>query len=99
MKKTIASLILVTFAVTLLSVAPPQEPADNKTLWKQYEEALKKGLPKTAITHLEPIIVRALKDKDYAEAIKAIGGELISVHVIARPHGDVGTVLPKPAKQ
>ena len=34
-----------------------------------------------------------------AEAIKAIGGELVSVHVIARPHGDVGTVLPKPAKQ
>ena len=34
-----------------------------------------------------------------AEAIKAIGGELISVHVIARPHSDVDTVLPKPAKK
>ena len=34
-----------------------------------------------------------------AEAIKAIGGELISVHVIARPHSDVGTILPKAAKK
>jgi len=33
-----------------------------------------------------------------AEAIKAIG-ELISVHVIARPHSDVGTILPKAAKK
>ena len=34
-----------------------------------------------------------------AEAIKAINGELISVHVIARPHSDVGTILPKAAKK
>jgi len=34
-----------------------------------------------------------------AEAVKAIGGELISVHVIARPHSDVGTILPKVAKK
>ncbi len=29
-----------------------------------------------------------------AEAIKSIGGDLVSVHVIARPHNDVDTVLP-----
>jgi len=29
-----------------------------------------------------------------AEAIKAINGELVSVHVIARPHGEIATVLP-----
>jgi ethanolamine utilization protein EutM len=29
-----------------------------------------------------------------AEAIKAINGDLVSVHVIARPHADVSTVLP-----
>jgi ethanolamine utilization protein EutM len=34
-----------------------------------------------------------------AEAIKAIGGELIGVHVIARPHSDVGTILPKTTKK
>lgn len=32
-----------------------------------------------------------------AEAVKAVGGELVSVHVIARPHSDVNTVLPKKA--
>ncbi len=30
-----------------------------------------------------------------AAAIKAIGGELASVHVIARPHADTDIVLPK----
>jgi ethanolamine utilization protein EutM len=30
-----------------------------------------------------------------AQAIKAIKGELVSVHVIARPHADVEAVLPK----
>ena len=30
-----------------------------------------------------------------AQAAKAIGGEVVSVHVIARPHNDVDTVLPK----
>ncbi len=30
-----------------------------------------------------------------AEAIKAIGGELVSVHVIARPHADTDVVLPR----
>jgi ethanolamine utilization protein EutM len=30
-----------------------------------------------------------------AEAVKSIGGEVVSVHVIARPHADVNNVLPK----
>jgi ethanolamine utilization protein EutM len=30
-----------------------------------------------------------------AQAIKSIKGEVISVHVIARPHSDVEAVLPK----
>ena len=30
-----------------------------------------------------------------AAAAKAIGGEVVSVHVIPRPHDDLGTVLPK----
>ncbi|MGO8926351.1 MAG: alpha-2-macroglobulin family protein [Limisphaerales bacterium] len=44
--------------------------------WQQVEEAVKKGLPKTAITNLEPIIQGALKDKAYAEAVKAIGQKI-----------------------
>jgi len=30
-----------------------------------------------------------------ASAAKAIGGEIVSVHVIPRPHDDLGTLLPK----
>src|SRR5512142_1991499 len=41
--------------------------------WKKVQEAISQGLPKTAITNLEPIIQGALKDKAYAEAVKAIG--------------------------
>jgi len=32
-----------------------------------------------------------------AAAAKAIGGEVFSVHVIARPHNDVDQVLPRKA--
>ena len=33
-----------------------------------------------------------------AAAIKAIDGDLVSVHVIARPHSDIGIVLPTKSK-
>ena len=44
--------------------------------WKTVEEAIQKGLPKTAITNLEPIIAGTMKDKAYAEAVKAIGQKI-----------------------
>ncbi|MDH3719374.1 MAG: MG2 domain-containing protein, partial [Planctomycetota bacterium] len=37
---------------------------------------MKKGLPKTAIEKLEPIIEGAIQDKKYAEAVKAIGKKI-----------------------
>ncbi len=37
---------------------------------------MKKGLPKTAIEKLEPIVEAAIEDKAYAEAIKAIGQKI-----------------------
>ena len=40
--------------------------------WKKVDEAMNKGLPKTAIEALGPIIDSALQDKAYAEAVKAI---------------------------
>jgi hypothetical protein len=49
-------------------------PRDD--LWRQVNDAVAKGLPKTAITNLEPIITGALKDKAYAEAIKAIAKKI-----------------------
>src|SRR5258708_27218590 len=43
---------------------------------KLVEKAVQQGLPRTAITNLEPIIAGALKDKAYPEAVKAIGEEI-----------------------
>lgn len=68
-------------AVAVLTVAlaaAPQTPGTDMTQdpdaqWKEVNDAMKKGLPKTAIEKLGPIIERATADKRYAEAVKAIG--------------------------
>ena len=46
--------------------------ASRESQWKQVNDAIAKGLPRTAITNLEPIIRGALRDRAYAEAVKAI---------------------------
>jgi ethanolamine utilization protein EutM len=48
----------------------------------------------TAIVVGDVAAVKAAVDAG-AQAIKAIKGEVVSVHVIARPHADVEVVLPK----
>ena len=62
----------VAIMVTTDIVAQPPRPQQ----WKKVEEAISKGLPKTAIQELEPIIASALRDKAYPEAIKAIGKKI-----------------------
>src|SRR5437867_442494 len=48
----------------------------------------------TAVVVGDVAAVKAATDAG-AQAIKTIKGELVSVHVIARPHADVDVVLPK----
>ncbi|HOX01813.1 MAG TPA: BMC domain-containing protein [Candidatus Paceibacterota bacterium] len=48
----------------------------------------------TAVVVGDVAAVKAATDAG-AQAVKAIGGELVSVHVIARPHADVDAVLPR----
>src|SRR5206468_8908983 len=48
----------------------------------------------TAVVVGDVAAVKAATDAG-AQAIKAIKGDLVSVHVIARPHADVEAVLPK----
>ena len=48
----------------------------------------------TAVVVGDVAAVKAATDAG-AQAIKANKGELVSVHVIARPHTDVETVLPR----
>src|ERR1043166_2837609 len=48
----------------------------------------------TAVVVGDVAAVKAATDAG-AQAVKAIKGDLVSVHVIARPHGEVEQVLPK----
>jgi ethanolamine utilization protein EutM len=48
----------------------------------------------TAVVVGDVAAVKAATDAG-AQAVKAMNGELVSVHVIPRPHGDVSTVLPR----
>ncbi|MEI8044205.1 MAG: MG2 domain-containing protein, partial [Verrucomicrobiota bacterium] len=64
-------LVVATLFMNLLALTLYAGPREAQ--WKSVEEAIKKGLPKTAISNLEPIIQGAIKDRAYAEAVKAIG--------------------------
>lgn len=62
-------------AVALLAfVIVGAGPRDDQ--WKKVNDAVKKGLPKTAIEALQPIIDQAIREKAYPEAIKAIGQKI-----------------------
>lgn len=58
-------LLIVVIADTTMA-----DPRDS--LWSQVDQAIEKGLPRTAITVLDQIIPEALTDHAYAEATKAI---------------------------
>jgi hypothetical protein len=45
--------------------------------WKKVDDAISKGLPKTAIQELEPIIREATREKAYGEAAKAIARKIV----------------------
>ncbi len=61
------------FLMGLAAVAAQITSGPRSAQWKQVEEAMKKGLPKSAIEKLDPIIESAKKDKAWAEAIRAVG--------------------------
>src|SRR3989442_6254497 len=63
--------------VCLLMNASLAFAASRDSQWKEVEEAINKGLPKTAIEKLEPIIQGALKDKAWGEATKAIARRIV----------------------
>ncbi|MCM8769139.1 MAG: MG2 domain-containing protein, partial [Candidatus Omnitrophica bacterium] len=58
--------------VWLILIASLTLAGSRESECKRVEEAVKKGLPKTAIEELEPIIKQAIKEKAYGEALKAI---------------------------
>ena len=77
--------------VTLVEAVDAMMKAANVTFlgWDKIGSALV-----TAFVSGDVAAVKAATDAG-AQAVKAIKGELVSVHVIARPHNDVDAVLPK----
>lgn len=66
----------IAFAVIFhLVITVSAAPRENE--WKKVEEAVNKGLPRTAIELLDPIIASALKEKAYGEAAKAIAKKIV----------------------
>src|SRR6266536_2241542 len=51
--------------------------ASSEAQWKEVDEAVAKGLPKSAAEKLGPIIQGALKDKAWGEATKAIARRIV----------------------
>lgn len=68
--------ILAAVGIAVLIAANPTTPPDRAAQWKKVDEAVNKGLPKTAIQELEPIIAAAINDKAYPEAIRAISKKI-----------------------
>ncbi len=68
--------LLAAAAVTLVLVTSSLQASPRDAQWKAVEDAIQKGLPRTAITNLEPIIQAAFKEKAYAEAVRAIGQKI-----------------------
>src|SRR5438445_9655982 len=68
--------VLAAIGVAVLIAANPTTPPDRAAQWKKVDEAVNKGLPKSAIQELEPIIAAAIKDKAYPEAIRAISKKI-----------------------
>lgn len=69
--KRLSSILAIIIALTQPFCAHADATRANE--WKQVNDAISKGLPKTAVKHLEKIVESAMADKAYAEAVKAIG--------------------------
>ena len=72
-----------TLLFSLIFLAPGFAMADKwASQWKKVDEAVQKGLPKTAVEELQPILDGATAEKNYPVAIKAIGRKIALEGVI-----------------
>src|SRR3954471_4067329 len=65
--------LLFSLGLTALTAGAASRQAE----WQKVDDAVSKGLPKTAIEQLEPIIKGALAEKAYGEATKAIARKIV----------------------
>jgi len=71
----VCSAFAITLGLTLLATNMAAQ-TDRPDQWKKVEKAIQKGLPKSAIEALDPIIASAIQDKAYPEAIKALAQKI-----------------------
>ena len=87
LKKTTTTLIHTLLLVALCTMgfaqsqppsrySEPRFPKERIPMWKQVEEAVGKGLPKTAIEKLDEIIEQTLRDQAYPESALAIARKI-----------------------
>ncbi|SVC72630.1 uncharacterized protein METZ01_LOCUS325484, partial [marine metagenome] len=76
MKKFTRVITVSSFALLAVFVIAQVGKSSLVDQWEEVEEATKKGLPKTAIEKLNPLIDRALKEKAHAVAIRAIAQKI-----------------------
>lgn len=90
MKHTV--ILWIAMVSFLTNAADPRGP-----LWQGVEDAVKQGLPRTALERLEPIIEGAVRDQAWAEATKAIGRRIA---LEAQLEGDTpGTAIRRLSRQ
>ena len=65
-------------------------PKNLNEQWAAIESAIKKGLPKTAIEKLDPLIEEALKDESHAVAIHAICQKIyLEATILGNKHEEI----------
>ncbi len=67
----------VLFILSLPCSTFSQQPKQREAMWKKVDDAVQKGLPKSAIEAIGPIVDAALAEKAYPEAIKAIAKRVL----------------------
>ena len=69
----------ILLAVLIMAMFPFNLFAQSyEDMWKKVTEAEGKGLPQTALKEIEPIYEKAIKEKEHAQAIKAICKKVIT---------------------
>ena len=72
---TLSLLLMSTLGMVALWAAGP--PVPNEAPWKKVRAAMDKGLPKTAIEELTPLIDKALAEKNYDQAVRGIATRVV----------------------
>lgn len=65
--------VLTIVVLAVMNYTSQGEQLSHEKQWEKVHKAMREGLPKTAIEHLEPIIEKTLAEGAHAEAIRAIG--------------------------